>query len=387
MAIWNLNESNFTWIDRLKLAGFFLNPKNMWTMSRKVQEFEQKMSGYIGCAHSVFVSNGSTANTLIAMFARDRLATCDKNTVVFPSVTWITSVSPFVRLGFEPKFIDVSLDDLSLDVHLLDAYLAENHHKVALVFITSLLGQTPNVKALKELEAKYNVRVMMDNCESHFSTYEGKNLSSYFTSTTSTYFGHLLQSVEGGFVFTSNKDEQEYFTMSRNHGMIRTLPAHEQARYQNPLVDDRFSFHYLGNNFRNTDVHASVGLLDFARIQTYIKKRKSLYKVFTDNISPKYVLPKTFANRENIMFCLPIMTDDSQVKIKAMQYCVDNGIETRPIISGNLLRQTALKDFGDYHEYPVAEFIHNHGFYVGLHPRVTPAQIKTLVAFLNELVA
>ena len=59
MAIWNLNESNLSWVDRLKLAGFFLNPKNMWTMSRKVQEFEQKMSGYIGCEHSVFVSNGS----------------------------------------------------------------------------------------------------------------------------------------------------------------------------------------------------------------------------------------------------------------------------------------------------------------------------------------
>ncbi|TDR29062.1 DegT/DnrJ/EryC1/StrS family aminotransferase [Hydromonas duriensis] len=386
MSEWKLNDSNFTWLDRLKLSTFFLNPHHMWTMSTQVKKFEALMTEYIGSQHSIFVSNGSTANTLLAMYTQDCIATPEKKTVIFPSVTWITSVSPFIRLGFTPKFIDISLDDFAMDLDLLEAYLAEHHHEVALIFVTALLGRTPNIARLKNIEEKYNVRVMMDNCEAHFSTYNDKNISSYFTSTTSTYFGHLLQSVEGGFVFTNDKAEQEYFTMSRNHGMFRTLPAEEQNKYRNPLVDDRFSFYHLGNNFRNTDLHAKVGILDFARINFYTQQRLKLYEIFKDNLSEHYILPKEFKERKNVMFCLPIISTVDGLKEHIMAYCQRNHIEMRPIISGNLLRQTALKDFGDYKDYPIAELIHQYGFYIGLHPQITKKQILTFVQYLNSLV-
>ena len=58
----------------------------------------------------------------------------------------------------------------------------------------------------------------------------------FFTSTTSTYFGHMLQSVEGGFVFTNDEKEYELLNMIRNHGMYRHLPLENQEKYKNPDV-------------------------------------------------------------------------------------------------------------------------------------------------------
>jgi len=383
---WPLNVSNFSLLDRIKIALFFLKSNNFWTMNKKVQEFELKMSEFAQVKHSIFVANGSVANTLVAMYLKDHVFTKTKDTIIFPSTTWITSVSPFIREGFKPKFIDISLEDFCLDLKKTEAYLEKNSKNVACIFATSLLGFVPNIEKLKELSGKYNVKVMMDNCENTFGSYENKNISSFFTSTTSTYFGHQLQSVEGGFVFTNDDDEKDYFLMARNHGMTRSLINNN--RYLNENVDSKFDFYLLGNNFRNSDIHAYIGLLDFERVQEYIDNRKNLYSLFESYLDPnKYIIAKNFYKRQPVAFCLPIIfrkTDNDKFK-SALQFCKDNDIETRPIISGNLLRQTCFEKFDKFANFNNSEFIHQNGFYIGLHNKLCESQINQVTNYLNNL--
>src|SRR3954467_2061255 len=104
MYNWPLNTSHFTWLDRLKIAGFFLNPNNRWTQGDRVKEYETVWRNFTNAKYAVMVSSGSTANTLIAEYTKDRQTDPKKKIVVFPSVTWQTSISPWVRLGYTPKF-------------------------------------------------------------------------------------------------------------------------------------------------------------------------------------------------------------------------------------------------------------------------------------------
>lgn len=382
---WPLNDSNFTFLDRLKIAKFFLNKKNFWTMTDEVEKFETLMKDYVGSKHAVFVSSGSTANTVLAMYLKDKVYTKTKNTIVFPSTTWITSVSPFVREGFKPHFIDINISNLGIDNLLLEEYLIKNHKKVACVFVTSLLGFTPNISRFQELEKEYKVKIMFDNCESTFSQFKGRNISSYFTSTTSTYFGHQLQSVEGGFIFTNNTEEYEYFLMARNHGMVRGLKSNHE-NYRNEQVDSRFDFNFLGNNFRNTNINAFIGQLDFKRIEKYINDRRSLYTIFTDIVSntPSIdTIHMSTGSRFDVPFSIPLIFPCKLDKKLAEEYCKINRIETRPIISGNLLRHTCFKGLFDPAYFNVSEYVHNNGFYIGLHSKINEKQLKK---FTNELV-
>lgn len=66
---WKLNDSQFTLIDRAKLAWFVLSD-NQWTQSKHTAEFECKMAQFVGSKYAVFVANGSLANTLIAMYLK-----------------------------------------------------------------------------------------------------------------------------------------------------------------------------------------------------------------------------------------------------------------------------------------------------------------------------
>lgn len=384
MQKWNLNDSQFTWIDRIKLALFFLIPSNRWTMDKHVKSFESEMANFVGSKYAVFVSSGSTANTILACYLKDCPSKSKSRKIIFPSTTWTTSISPFIREGFEPVFVDINLRDFSMDLDAVENIVSKDK-SVEAIFITSLLGFVPDLARLQDISKKYNVRVLMDNCENTFGSFEGKNISSFFTSTTSTYFGHQLQSVEGGFIFTNDPDEYNYFLLARNHGLVRALPNDQKSKFSNKDVNERFDFFLLGNNYRNSDIHAMIGRMDLSRAPEYIESRSDLFNYFCQSIPKgKLLLPLEFLNRKHVAFSIPIIFLKNVDLSAIIKECEDNLIETRPIISGNLLRQTCYKQFGDYKDFPNSEFLHTNGFYVGLHPKVTKAQIDSLTETINK---
>ena len=388
---WSLNINNFSFIDKLKICSFILNNKNRWTQDKQVKNFEEKFAKFVGCKYAVFVSSGSTANTLIAQYYRDTIKKSDKNIVVLPSTTWQTSCSPWIRAGFEPHFIDISLEDFSLDKFKLESFVKDNHEKIACIFPTSLIGYVPDMDFYLNLKKKYNVNIAFDNCENTLGTYNNDNISSFFTSSTSTYFGHQIQSIEGGFIFTNSEKEYHYFLMNRNHGMTRSLAAYglSEEKYLNKKVDGLFDFNSLGNNFRNTDLNAFIGQLDFNRINLYTYKRKALYSKFNLD-STRFYLPETSRKSgiSDVPFCLPIIVKNSDKALhkKALEYCKNNGIEYRPIISGYLGYQTCYKNFFKSDKaYKNSIYIHQYGFYIGLHSGITESQIISLVNNINNL--
>lgn len=405
MYKWPLNVSNFSWFDRFKLCGFFLNPSNFWTQNNKVKEFEIEMAKFVGSRYAIFVSSGSAANTILAMYLKDKLKKENnkRNIIILPSTTWTTSCSPWIREGFEPHFIDISLDNFGLDLKKTMNYLIDNHEKVAAIFPTSLLGFNTDFIGLNNIRENYpDIKIFIDQCENNFANLQEGSLYinpfKDFTSTTSTYMGHEIQSVEGGFIFTNSFDEYVQFTMYRNHGMTRSLDnifIEKNNNFINKKVDKRFDFYCLGNNFRNSDINAYIGLLDIKRVDTYIKKRRKLYGIYQFNINrDRYILPMDNIWNVNkntsyyVPFCIPIICkgNTSQERLfKIKKYCIENQIETRPIVSGFLGYQTAYQGFMDEKGYPNSIYLHNNGIYVGLNTKIKEKQILKLVKFLNKI--
>ena len=179
--------------------------------------------------------------------------------------------------------------------------------------------------------------------------------------------------------------------MNRNHGMSRSLSVYgiDNSKYLNKKVDPLFDFYSLGNNFRNTDLNAFIGQLDFNRINFYSYKRKDLYSYFKLDRS-KFFLPNPSRKdgTVDVPFCLPVIVKNSNKELfnKALELCKKEGIEYRPIISGYLGYQTCYKKyFKSEKSYPNSVYIHNYGFYIGLHSGVTKKQIISLVNKLNNL--
>lgn len=389
MNKWPLNINNLTLKDRIEIAFFIFNKNNKWTQDKEVKNFEFLMAKQIGCKFAVFVSSGSTANILISQYIKDKNKNFNKkNIVILPSTTWQTSCSPWIREGYIPHFIDISMKDFSIDQEKLEKYVEKNYKKIACIFPTSLIGFTPDISFYQYLSKKYEVKICFDNCENTLGDFNGKNVSSFFTSSTSTYFGHQLQSVEGGFIFTNCEEEYAYFLMNRNHGMVRSLKMYglEDNKYKNSQVNELFDFFSLGCNFRNTDINAFIGKLDFKRWQKYKEKRIELYSLFKNLVDNKKFY--FCDNRKlclDVPFCLPIISNENKAT-KIINICKKLNIEYRPIVSGFLGFQTCYKSFfNDYSKYPNSIYLHNNGIYVGLHSKLEPAKIKNLSFELNKI--
>jgi len=162
--------------------------------------------------------------------------------------------------------------------------------------------------------------------------------------------------------------------------MTRSLK--DSKNIQNKEVDSQFDFYQLGSNFRNTDINAFIGLLDFNRLDKLKLKREELFNYFvkyTNNIKLKTKNGKS----NHSPFCIPIICDSKEQKADMLEFCRENKIETRPIISGNLLKQTCYNKYGNPQDYPNSDFIHNNGFYIGLHYNVSTKQVKKLINLIN----
>ena len=61
---------------------------------------------------------------------------------------------------------------------------------------------------------------------------------------------------------------------SLNYFTGRSFEKVPKIKYKNPDVDPLFDFYCIGNNFRNSDIHAYIGLLDFKRVPLYTSHRK-----------------------------------------------------------------------------------------------------------------
>jgi len=373
-------QNAITFKDKLKLI-WFIFTTNRFTNGKNVIEFEKKWSEWLGCKYSLFVSSGSTANFLLvsAIIENYNLKLGDK--VIVPACTWVTNVSPILQLGLKPIFCDINIKDYSFDEKHFKKIVKNNNIKM--VFVTHLLGLTSNVEKYKEMSP--NSIFIEDCCESHGATCGDKKVGTLSEgSTFSFYFGHHMTTIEGGMISTNNKDLHELMRAKRGHGMARELSPDNFEYYKKkyPHIDDRFMFITDGYNFRNTEIGAVVGLSQLKRLDYIIQCRRNNFDKYL-NIISKYncfYLP----NRDgNSSFCLPFISDNFELIQKLKDSMELEGIETRPIVSGNLLEQPFLKKYKLGVVKPNIDIVAN-GFYIGNNQFLTDNQFKLLEKILDE---
>lgn len=400
---WPLCADVFTFWDKCKIFKFLLTEK-MWTYGTYVRSFEEQWEKLWNVKHVIMVSSGSTANELIALRRKWELEQEGnwplKNKVIFPVNTWVSSVTPWIHAGFEPVFVDVEEFNLNVSSQILQNAFIKNEN-IGTVFYTSLLGFYGDIEKCKQITEINNAKFLMDNCESTYSKYINHEdiwdqydeyLMTFTTSSTSLFYSHFCTTgTEGGLIATNSDDENEWFRMMRSHGLTRGMPE----KYKNPEVNPDFDFALLGSNYRSSNLQAFMGSLDFDRAFKQIQHRKSIWSRFKDtlfseeydNETDKYRYLYNGDNTDHLVvpLAIPILCQTREQKIKVETFLKCKGVQTRPIIGGNLLMHTAFKKYGNPKDFRVAMKIHENGIYIGLNKDITLKMAEELAKDLAKL--
>lgn len=393
-----LQTDSFNIWDRLKVCFFLLNRKNKLTIGPKVEEFEAKWAQYAK-TDAIATSSGSTANILLVeTFLQTYAYNPEDVTVFIPSTTWASSVSCWSMRGCKIVFVDINLYDFSFDYEKLNKTVARSKSKIKVIWPTALIGNIPDVNRLNQIAGKHGAYLFADLCETTIGFYKGENILSCFDmSTTSFFWAHEINMIEGGMLFTkfgTNRDIDKINNaeMIRSHGLSRVLhnqKLKKKLEEENSHINPEFLFINEGTNFRPTDLNAVFGLIDFKKLGKYTKHRTKIWKCFLDNLNKTRFMS---LNPNIVPFSLPIILnkmDNSNFEESSMLGKIKNklkelGFESRPIISF-VANSPAYKKYAGNKTFPNSAFLDRMGIYVGISNKLKENDVLELCAELNNL--
>jgi CDP-6-deoxy-D-xylo-4-hexulose-3-dehydrase len=385
---WRLMDNAITLKQKIKLAHFVLT-SNKFTNGPKVREFENVWSKWVGAKHSLFVSSGSTANSLLIAAIKEKFNLNDGDKVLVPACTWMTSVAPIFQNKLTPIFIDISLNDYCIEIDDLNK-IKEKHPDIKLVFTTHLLGFHSNVSKIREVFP--DALVGEDCCEAHGVTDQNGNRMNPNSvgATFSFYFGHHITTIEGGFISTNDSELYDLMRMKRSHGLAREASPETYKKYQElyPDIIPTFLFVTDGYNFRNDELSAVLGLEQIKNLDKFIDIRNENYRNYyklIKNMSELFYVPKCDSNMSS--FTLPFVCKNRKVYDLLIEKFKSNNIEYRPLVAGNLLRQPFLRNYKFEYEKDIfnADIVHELGMYVGNSQFIGKRHILLLEKILMEV--
>jgi len=372
-----------------------------WSSSGECcSKFEREFGKRINQKHSFFTNSGSSANLILIAACKEHFKWSDGDEVIVSAVGFPTTTSVLVQNSLRPVFVDIEWDTLNFDLEKLKEKITE---KTKAVFLSPVLGNPPDMDKLLSICDAAGVKLILDNCDSLGSMWEGKFLNEYaVASSCSFYPAHEITTLEGGMV-SSNLEEivnlaRSYATWGRDcwcSGSCNLLPNGSCGkRFSNWLkdfpevvVDHKYVFNRIGYNLKPLDLQGAIGLAQLEKLGSICSARKSnqstIEKLFLQkikNCKGVSVLSKT----EWVPFGVPIVCSSSTQKQKLVKYLESSGIQTRNYFAGNLLMHNGYRHLGDYKEYPESNKVLDLVFFIGCSPNLSQDNILHIEEALSS---
>jgi dTDP-4-amino-4,6-dideoxygalactose transaminase len=260
-----------------------------------VNELEAKLKDFLKIENLLFLTNG----TIALQLAIKSLEL--KGEIITTPFSYVATTSSIVWENCTPVFVDIDPKTLNIDPKKIEEAITPN---TSAIVATHVYGNPCDVESIKQISAKYNLKVIYDAAHAFGSTYKNISLYSYGdVSTASFHSTKLFHTIEGGAVVAKEPELFERLSYMRNFGH-----------------DGPESFKGLGINGKNSEFHAAMGLVNLNYINEIINSRIRQATYYDSGlkglpISRPEVLPDAIPNRSYY----PIIFDSEKTLLKVLQ--------------------------------------------------------------------
>ncbi len=367
-----------------------------WLTTGKItQEFESKIAGIFGKKFGLFVNSGSSANLL----AFEILKLPKGTEVITPACNFNTTVAPIVQTGLTPVFVDVKLGEYTLDVSQLENALSK---KTGAIIAPHLIGNFVEMAAIRSFCKKHKLVFIEDSCDTIGGSYHGKPSGEWSDiTTTSFYASHLITTGgAGGMIMMNSGELRAKARIFRDWG--RGISSHDESiksRMSKFVIDGKpydsaFVFMERGYNFKPTEMQAAFGLEQLKRLGSFTSHRRHTYMrlfKFFKNFEEFFILPREMPDTRTNWLAFPLTVRASApfTRNKLTQYLEEHKIQTRPLFSGNILKQPAYKNIKHRKVGNLAnsEAVLKQSFLIGVHHGLTDKMIDYMERVFEDFLA
>ena len=246
-----------------------------YILGPELEMFEKEFATYCGAKYCLGVANGLEAIELI-LRGYD-IGSNDE--VIVPANTFIATHLAVSHVGAKIIPVEPDLDTYCIDPALIEKAITP---KTKAIIVVHLYGQTADMKRIKEIAAKHNIKIIEDAAQAHGAEYYGTRAGNLGDAAAFSFYPtkNLGALGDAGAITTNDFALFERIARIRNYG--------SKIKYEHEEI---------GKNSRLDELQAAILRVKLAKLDEWNEKRKV--------IANKYL--QLLSDNKNIT--LPIVAD------------------------------------------------------------------------------
>ncbi|PYV16484.1 MAG: polysaccharide biosynthesis protein [Acidobacteria bacterium] len=335
----------------------------------KAEEFEERISGYIGAKHAVAVSSGTAALHLIVK----SLGLGPGDEVLVPSFTFAASVNAALYEGCVPVFVDIEPETLNMDPEDLERKITP---RARAILVVDIFGHPVEWDSILKIASQHHLRIIDDACEALGAEYKGTKIGRLGDAAAFSFYPNKQVTLgEGGVILTNDDQIKRLAESLRNQG---------RGEMGSWLDHER-----LGFNYRLPEMSAALGISQLKRLEMFLDKRERVARMYTERLSGlDWVRPPVVRPYAQMSWCLYVVTlSEGLDRDPVMQAMEARGIPTRGYFSPVHLQPYIREKWGCQEgDLPVTESVSRRSLALPFFNNLTEAQVGQVVTELAEAV-
>ncbi|AMA54160.1 UDP-4-amino-4,6-dideoxy-N-acetyl-beta-L-altrosamine transaminase [Bacillus inaquosorum] len=243
------------------------------TTGPTIDLFEQKVAEYAGSSYAVAFSSG-TAALHAACFAA---GISQGDEVITTPITFAASANCILYMGAKPVFADIDPLTYNIDPDSIEKLITP---KTKAIIPVDFTGQPVNHDRIQKIAKANNLIVIEDAAHALGASYKGEKIGSISDMTMFSF--HPVKHIttgEGGMITTNNKTYYEKLLQFRSHGITR-----DPKKLSQDHGSWYYEMHFLGFNYRMTDIQAALGISQLKKVDDFIETRNHLARIYNEKL-------------------------------------------------------------------------------------------------------
>jgi len=305
-----------------------INSNFVSTAGKKVSEFEERISRFVGSKYAVATINGTSALHV----ALKILAVQNDDEVITQALTFIGTCNPIVYVGARPIFVDVDLDTLGLSPNALRRFLEKNGvikkgqcwnkytgRRIAACIPMHTFGIPCRINEITVICKEWNIPIIEDSAESLGSYFQEKHTGTFGLFGILSFNGNkIITTGGGGMIITDNEN-----LAKRAKHITKTSKIAHQYEINHDEV---------GYNYGLPNLNAALGCAQIENLESMLAVKQKIHLLYVElfkKMNVSMVKPLQISRGNNWLNA--IILQDKKERDMFLTYTNDRGITTRPV--------------------------------------------------------
>lgn len=251
------------------------------------EQFEAAVAARSNASYGVACSSG-TAGLHMALLA---LGIGPGDEVVTTPFSFIASSNPILMVGATPVFVDICPKTLNMDPEKVAGAITR---RTKAIMAVECLGNPAYMEQYAAIAARHEIVMIEDCCEALGCTHKGRPAGSFGrVGVFGFYPNKQITTGEGGMIVTDDKRLADMCRSLRSQGRPVASGSQGAAAIASPGAGSWLYHERLGYNYRLSEIHAALGVVQMRRLDEIMRKRQAVAEMYMRRLmgNPDIALP------------------------------------------------------------------------------------------------